>query len=181
MRAVLDACVLVPPVVRDCLLSVAATGAYAPLWSDRILGEWARAAARHGRDDSAIIAAAQAQFPRACLPPAPGIEARLHLPDEGDLHVLAVAVAGSADAVVTWNAVDFPRGTLAAEGIARRDPDGLLWEMWSADPDRIGAALERVRARAEVMAGAPVALAPLLKRARLTRLARAVAGPRPSP
>ncbi len=175
MRAVLDACVLVPPVLRDCLLSVAATGAFAPLWSDRILTEWALAARKHGRDDGPVIAAARAQFARATVPPAPGIEARLHLPDEGDIHVLASAVAGSADAIVTWNAADFPRGTLAAEGVARRDPDGLLWELWSGNPEEIGAALERVRARAEALAGAPVALRPLLKRARLARLAKAVA------
>ncbi len=170
MKAVLDACVLVPPVVRDCLLSAAAEGAYVPLWSDRILGEWVRAAAKHGRDDGPVIAAAKAQFAGATVPPAPGLEARLHLPDEGDIHVLATAIAGSADCIVTWNAADFPRGTLAAEGLARRDPDGFLWELWSADPGRIGAALARVQARA----GAE-ALAPLLKRARLTRLARAVA------
>ncbi|HMO09630.1 MAG TPA: PIN domain-containing protein [Paracoccaceae bacterium] len=175
MRAVLDACVLVPPVVRDCLLSAAAAGAYRPFWSDRILGEWAHAAARHGRDDGPVIAAAQAQFPAARVPPAPGVEARLHLPDAGDVHVLATAVAGSADTIVTWNAADFPRGALAAEGVARRDPDGFLWELWSLDPEGVSAALERVRARAEAMAGTPVALGPLLKRARLTRLARAVA------
>lgn len=174
MRAVLDACVLVPPVLRDCLLCVASAGAFAPLWSDRILGEWARAAARHGRDDDAEIAAARAQFPAATVPPAPGLEARLHLPDAADLHVLAAAIAGSAEAIVTWNAADFPRGTLAAEGLARRDPDGFLWELWSRDPAGVGAALDRVRARAEAMAGAPVALRPLLKRARLTQLARAV-------
>lgn len=175
MKAVLDACVLVPPVLRDCLLSVAAAGAYAPLWSDRILAEWALAARKHGRDDGPVIAAARAQFPQAMVPPAPGLEARLHLPDDGDIHVLAAAITGSADCLVTWNAADFPRGTLASEGVERRDPDGVLWQLWSHDPERIGAALERVRAKAEAMAGAPVALAPMLKRAKLTRLARAVA------
>jgi PIN domain len=113
-------------------------------------------------------------FPQARVAPAPGTEARLHLPDPDDVHVLATAIAGGADAIVTWNAADFPRGVLAGEGVARRDPDGFLWEMWSHDPDRVGSALERVRARAQAMAGVPVALAPLLKRAKLTRLARAV-------
>jgi predicted nucleic acid-binding protein len=175
VRAVLDACVLVPPVLRDCLLSVAAAGGFRPLWSARILEEWRRAALKQGQDAAPVIAAALAQFPQAMVAPAPGLEARLHLPDEGDIHVLATAVAGSAEAIVTWNAADFPRGVLAAEGVARRDPDGFLWELWSGDPAGIGAALDRVRARAEAMAGAPVALAPLLKRAKLTRLARAVA------
>ena len=176
-RYLLDACVLVPPVLCDCLLRVAAAGLFRPLWSARILGEWAHAAARRGAGSAdAAIARAVAAFPAAMVAPAPGIEARLHLPDPGDIHVLATAIAGSADAIVTWNAADFPRGVLAGEGLARRDPDGLLWELWSHAPDRVGSALEGVRAEAARRAGAPVALAPLLKRAGLTRLARAVSG-----
>lgn len=178
MKAVLDACVLVPPVLRDCLLSAAAAGLYQPLWSARILEEWARAAVKHGDTGQARAAAirANAAFPRAMVPPAPGVEARLYLPDLGDIHVLATAIAGGADTIVTWNAADFPRAALAAEGIARRDPDSLLWEMWSHQPQAMAAVLESVRAEAERLSGAPVALKPLLKRARLTRLAKAVAG-----
>ncbi len=175
MKAVLDACVLVPPVLRDCLLSAASEGAFAPLWSERILAEWAHAAVKHGRDDALVIAAARAAFPAAMVPPAPGLEARLHLPDEDDIHVLATAVAGSAEAIVTWNAADFPRGVLAAEGLARRDPDGFLWELWSRDPARLGAALARVQARSAERSGQSAALPALLKRAKLTRLARAIA------
>lgn len=175
MKAVLDACVLVPPVLRDCLLSVAQAGYFRPLWSDRILAEWAHAAARRGEPASDAIAAVRAAFPGASVPPAPGLDARLHLPDEDDIHVLSAAIAGNADAIVTWNAADFPRGTLRAEGVDRRDPDGFLWELWSGDPAGVGAALDGVRTRAQAMAGAPVALAPLLKRAKLTRLAKAVA------
>jgi hypothetical protein len=55
------------------------------------------------------------------------------------------------DAIVTWNAADFPRGVLAAEGIARRDPDGLLWELWSHEP-QVVAAVEGVRAEARLRA-----------------------------
>ena len=172
---VLDTCVLMPPVLCDCLLSVAKAGFFRPLWSDRILAEWAHASARRGFDASAMIDAATAAFSAARQPAAPGIEARLHLPDDNDNHVLAIAIAAGADVLITWNAADFPRGTLAAEGIQRRDPDGFLWQMWSHDPVRAGAALEQVRARAEAMAGTPVALCPLLKRAKLTRLARALA------
>lgn len=174
MKAVLDTCVLLPPVLCDCLLSVARAGFFRPLWSDRILAEWSHAAARKGMHPGPAIAAATMAFPHARVPAAPGVESRLHLPDDNDNHVLAIAIAAGADAIVTWNAADFPRGTLAAEGLQRRDPDGFLWEMWSHDPTRATAALETVRARAEAMAGTPVALRPLLKRAKLTRLARAL-------
>ena len=48
MKAVLDACVLYPTVLREILLGVAARGLYEPLWSDRILREWTRATAKLG-------------------------------------------------------------------------------------------------------------------------------------
>ena len=43
---VLDACALMPTILRRLLLRVAATGAYAPVWSARIGDEWRRNAAR---------------------------------------------------------------------------------------------------------------------------------------
>lgn len=179
MKLVLDACVLYPTVLREVLLAVARTGLFTPLWSDRILEEWARATRKLGpaaevqaRADIALLRAA---FPRALVPPRPDIEARLHLPDENDTHVLAVAVAAGADAIVTFNAADFPRHVLAGEGLARRDPDGLLWELWSHHPGRVAAAVETVRAEAERLSGRPQPIRPLLKRAGLPRLAKAMA------
>ena len=54
MKAVLDACVLYPTVLREILLGVAARGLYEPLWSDRILREWTRATAKLGPEAVAI-------------------------------------------------------------------------------------------------------------------------------
>ena len=48
MKALLDTNVLYPTVMREVLLGVAATGAFTPLWSARILEEWARAARKLG-------------------------------------------------------------------------------------------------------------------------------------
>lgn len=178
MRCLLDTCVLFPAVLREFLLAVAETGAFVPLWSDRILAEWERAGARHGAVEGLkareAIDAVRLRFPGAVVPVRRGLEARLHLPDENDIHVLASAIAGSADCIVTLNAADFPRGVLLAEGIARRDPDGLLWEFWSQEPETVGAALERVRARSEAMDGVARSLPGMLKRAGLTRLAKAL-------
>ncbi len=178
MRAVLDACVLYPPVLRDLLLGCAARGLFQARWSDRILEEWARATVKLGAGQEAAarsdIALMRAAFPGACVQPAPGIEARLHLPDPDDIHVLAVAIQSHADAIVTFNAKDFPRHTLAEEGIDRRDPDGFLWELWSRHPAEAGAVVAKVHATAQSMAGQPVSLKALLKRAQLPRFAKAV-------
>lgn len=178
MKAVLDACVLFPTVLREILQGAAVAGLFAPLWSDRILGEWTYSAGKLGPGAVAVAegeaALFRAAFPRGRVAPAPGIEARLLLPDPQDVHVLATAIAGHADAIVTFNAADFPGHVLAEEGIARRDPDGFLWELHSHHPAVMAAVVEAVRVRAEAISGQPLALKALLKRVRLFRLARAL-------
>lgn len=179
-RLLLDACVLFPTVLREVLTGAAAAGFFRPLWSARILEEWARATRRLGPVAETIargeIAALRAAFPDAEVPPAPHLVARLHLPDDNDLHVLAAAIAGNADGIVTLNRADFPRATLHAEGLTRRDPDGLLWEFASQDRDRMAAVLAGVQARATAASGRPQDLRALLRRARLYRLARLMTG-----
>lgn len=181
-RVVLDACVLYPTILREILQGAAAAGLYQPVFSDRILREWTLATAKLGpvvqAQATAEAALLRAAFPRALQREQPGIEARLHLPDPGDVHVLAVAVASGADAIITFNAADFPGHVLAEEGIVRRDPDGFLWELQSRHPAVMAQIVEQVRATAERISGQPVALVPLLKRVRLFRLAKALAAAR---
>lgn len=176
MKAVLDACVLFPTVLREILAGAAAAGLYRPLWSERILEEWARATRKLGPEAEVIargeIVALKVAFPRAMVAPAPGIEARLWLPDPDDLHVLAVAVAGSADLIVTLNAQDFPRHALAEEGLDRIDPDQLLLQFHDSAPEVVRGVVDAVHATAERLAGQSLPLRGLLKRARLNRLAK---------
>ena len=178
MKLVLDACVLFPPVLREILLGAAARRLFRPVWSERILEEWARASRRLGPASEARvraeIATLRALWPGAMTPVHGALEARLHLPDEDDIHVLATAVASGADGIVTLNAGDFPRGTLAAEGLVRRDPDGLLWELWSHEPETVADAVEEVRATAERISGTACTRRALLRRAGLRRLAKAM-------
>lgn len=178
MKALLDACVLYPTVLREVLLGVARTGLFTPLWSDRILEEWARAAVKLGPGAEDIargeIAVLRAAWPVATVPPAPGIEARLWLPDPNDVHVLAAAIAGSADLIVTFNAVDFPRATLAEDGLERLDPDQMLMRLWGQAPEAVAQAAETVRAEAERLSGQPQPMRALLKRAKLPRLGKAL-------
>jgi predicted nucleic acid-binding protein len=178
VKAVLDACVLYPTVLREMLQGAGEAGLYQPVVSERILREWVLATAKLG-PEAPVIAAGEAlafktAFPRAVEREHPEIERRLVLPDPGDLHVLAIAIASGADAIVTFNAQDFPGHVLAAEGITRRDPDGFLWELHSRHPEVMAGIIETVRARAEAVSGQPVALKGLLKRARLYRLAKAL-------
>lgn len=178
MKAVLDACVLYPTVLREILQGAAKAGLFQPVFSDRILREWVLATAKLGPaapvQAEGEAATLRAAFPRGLIRAHAEIEARLLLPDPNDHHVLATAIASGADAIVTFNAQDFPGHVLAAEKITRRDPDGFLWELHSRHPDIMAGIVEAVRARAEAISGQPVALKGLLKRAKLYRLAKSL-------
>ncbi len=176
MRACLDACVLFPTVLREVLTGVAALGRYQPVWSERILEEWARATVKlgPGAEEQARgeIAVLKAQFPNASVAPKAGDMARLHLPDENDIHVLASAIAGSADVIVTLNAKDFPRQALAFEGVKRLSPDEFLMEQWLETPLAVEQVVREVHGVAVKMMGEDIALRALMKRARLPRLGK---------
>lgn len=178
MKLVLDTCVIYPTVMREMLLGVARLGHFTPVWSARILEEWARAAAKLGplgeAQARAEIALTRANWPQSEAPPAPGPEARLWLPDPGDIHVLATAVASSADGIVTLNAKDFPRNILAEEELERIDPDALLHGIWQKDPEGLTALAEKVLKEANRLSDGGWELRPLLKKARLPRLAKAL-------
>jgi len=178
MKMLLDACVIYPTVMREMLLGVARTGAYTPLWSARILEEWALAARKLGPEGEAQargeIAMAQMAFPGAAVPVHPGLELRLWLPDAGDIHVLAAAISGNADGIITMNAKDFPRGLLAEESLSRNDPDAFLLGVFHAQPEAVTDVAAAVVAQARKLSGEDWNMRSLMKKARLPRLGKAL-------
>lgn len=179
MKVLLDACVLYPTVMREVLLGVAAQGLFQPLWSPRILEEWARATVKLGPGAEAQsrgeIALLRARWPQATVSYAPSLEARLWLPDPADTHVLAAAIAGHADLIVTLNAKDFPRQILSEEGLVRLDPDQFLLKLHAAHPQPVARAAEAVRLEAERLSGESWDIRFLMKKAHLPRLGKALA------
>lgn len=177
-RVVLDACVIFPSGLREILLDVAAAGGFTPLWSARILAEWQLAAARKGPEAAATaqaaIAALRTRWPDAEIPPVPEAESRLDLPDPADRHVLATAIAGGAALILTRNLRDFPGRALAPEGLRAQSPDDLLMALWLADPALVEPAVATAQATTEVASGRAQPLRPLLKRAGLPRLGKAL-------
>ncbi|MEM9228406.1 MAG: PIN domain-containing protein [Pseudomonadota bacterium] len=179
MRVLLDACILYPTVLREVLVGVAQEGGFEPLYSERLLAEWIHAAARAGpqvettaRAEAALFRAA---FPQGCILPPPGAEECLSLPDPGDLHVLAAAIEGQAEAIATVNLKDFPTRTLGRHGMVVRTPDSLLLELLQGGMDEVARVTERVRAKTQAISGQAQDLRRLLKRAGLPRLGKAVA------
>ncbi|MCX8507851.1 MAG: PIN domain-containing protein [Rhodobacteraceae bacterium] len=180
MRALLDACVLYPTVLREILIGAARLGLYQPRWADRILEEWARATVKLGPGAEVVargeITSLKLAFPKAAILPPPTLASRLWLPDPNDVHVLAAAIAGGADVIITFNASDFPRHSLSEEGLDRQDPDQFVMGLHDRAPDRIAALCEQVRAEAERLSGQPMPLRSLMKRAKLPRLGKRLAG-----
>jgi len=129
--AVLDACVLYPPSLRDLLLWLASVRVYAPRWTEQIHDEWTR----NVLADQPELTAAQLDRTRhlmnqvtpKCL--VSGYEAHiptLSLPDADDHHVLAAAIEAQAAMIVTFNLADFPIAILRAYGIQAVHPDVFL-------------------------------------------------------
>lgn len=160
------------------VLGAAEYGAFTPVWSARILEEWSRAAAKLGpqgqvQADTEIMQV-RIRFPAAEVAVPDGLKARLWLPDDNDVHVLAAAVVTSSDAIMTLNAKDFPRGVLAEEGVSRTDPDTYLLGLWNAQPEMIAAVGVNVLQDARTLSGQDWTIRSLLKKARLPRLAKAL-------
>lgn len=176
MIAVLDANVLFPTVLREILADVAAVGLFRPVWSDRILNEWTRAAEKLGPQDAGIAKAEAAllrlRFPDAVTPGEEIRAAGFDLPDPADLHVLAAALETGAGAIVTMNLRDFPPRALPA-GLRALHPDAFLTDLWAHHPDQIAAAVRAAHEKANNL-GAAIGLRALMKRARLPRLGRAI-------
>jgi len=178
VKALLDTCVIYPTVMRQMLLGAARAGAFTPLWSARIIEEWQRASIKLGpagvAQAGAEAALLAADWPAAQVTWPPSLEARLWLPDPADTHVLAAAIAGSADVIVTLNSKDFPRQILAEEGLSRSDPDALLHGIWQASPDMMAQVASGILAEARRLSGDDWTMRALLKKARLPRIAKAL-------
>ena len=178
MKVLIDACVLYPTVMREMVLGAAGEDFFTPLWSPRILEEWARAAAKLGPDQESVaraeIALLRDRWPDAGVQPRDGDLRRLWLPDENDIHVLAAAIAGGADVLLTMNNADFPRHTLAEEGLRRESPDLFLREFLDQDAETMTRIATRVLTQARTLSGEDWTIRRLMKKARLPRLGKAL-------
>lgn len=79
----------------------------------------------------------------------------IELPDPNDVHVLAAAIAGHADCIVTSNLKDFPTSILMEFGIEAVDPDTFIINQWDLDPVNAIAAFKRMRARRQKPQSSP--------------------------
>ena len=69
----------------------------------------------------------------------------LHLPDPNDRHVLAAAIRGHADVIVTMNLRDFPAATIGSFGIEAQHPDEFVLHLLNLAPGVVVAAAQNHR------------------------------------
>lgn len=131
----IDANVFFGARLRSLLMELAMTGLFRARWSEAVHREWMEAvASRRGIEVSALERTRRA-MDRAvpdCL--VTGYEdqiSRYTLPDPDDRHVLAAAVACGADAIVTFNEVDFPAEELEKHKIQCVHPDDFILDIQS--------------------------------------------------
>lgn len=175
--AVLDACVLYPVSVADALISLAVAGLYAAKWTVAIEDEWVRnlelkrpelqGRLGHRRDDMRTAVPDWEVSIEAWEP----VATCLRLPDPGDVHVLAAAVAGHADCIVTNNLRHFPDDLLRPYGIEAIHPDDFLVAQIDLDQFTALAAFREMRERKKSPALNPEEFAEALERSGLVATA----------
>lgn len=150
VTAVYDANILYPAPLRDLFIRLAQTGIVRAKWTETIHDEWVRNVLKDNPQLTAERIARTRTLMndavRDCL--VTGYEDlidSLTLPDPDDRHVLAAAIRGSAEIIVTYNLKDFPADTLAHFDIKALHPDDFLLSLFEQAPGLVCSAVKRQR------------------------------------
>ncbi len=147
LRVLLDANVLVDAQVRDLFCRMADAELISLRWSSRILEETRRALTGSlGLDPlkvDRLMAALARTFPEAMLEVHESFVDRIDLPDPDDRHVLAAAMIGECDWIVTENIDDFPDEVVEAFDIFVLTIDDALVLLAGQYRDSIGSVIDR--------------------------------------
>jgi hypothetical protein len=147
----LDACVLYPQSLRDLLLSLAGTGLFHARWTERINKEWVeKLLLKNPARRPQVLRTLELvnESVEDCL--ISGYEHLIEsvvLPDPKDRHVVAAALVGGVDVIVTFNLADFPADVLSQLGLEAQHPDDFLASIIAAGGDLACKAIKAMRER----------------------------------
>ena len=147
---ILDACVLYPAQLRDLLLSMATTDLFRARWTDQIHDEWIRNVVANGGSPEKLARTRQMMndaLPDCLVTGYEHLIGGLKLPDPGDRHVLAAAIVGGVDAIVTTNLKHFPAEALAPYSLEPLHPDDFVMYQFDLNPPRYCEAIKAQCAR----------------------------------
>lgn len=146
--AALDANVLHPIVTVEVLLRLVERGLFRPVWSREILDEVRESLERRGLDPRKVARRIEVMvdhFPEALVDDVePFLEIVPLEVDADDRHVVAAALAGKADAIVTNDLNDFPAAPLSRVGLEVQSLDAFLLNQWTLDTNAVVDALREL-------------------------------------
>ena len=152
--AILDACVLYPVTIANILMELAWQGLYAAKWTKEIDQEWVNALKRDRPDlsdekiryrlDNMHRAIPDWEIPISRYKKLIPI---IHMPDKNDRHVLAAAITGHADCIVTKNTKDFPVSAVEQYGVEILHPDDFVLLQITLDSIQSLTAIKHLRGR----------------------------------
>jgi predicted nucleic acid-binding protein len=148
--ALLDACVLYPQKLRDLFMWLAVEDLYRARWTDHIHDEWIRNYSADHPDQAAGTRATRAlmneSIPECLITGYEPLIETVSLPDPDDRHVLAAAIVGKVDVIITFNLGDFPAERLYPYRVSAVSPDDFLLELIYADTASVCRAVRKHRA-----------------------------------
>lgn len=145
-----DANVLYPAELRNLLMHLALTGLFRAKWSADIHEEWISSLLQKRPDltREKLERTRQLMDVHAVDALVTGYEdliPGLQLPDPNDRHVLAAAIRGHANVIVTMNLRDFPPEILGPLGIDAQHPDEFVPHLLDLAPGAVVAAAQNHR------------------------------------
>ncbi|WP_336647612.1 PIN domain-containing protein [Microbacterium sp. MMO-10] len=126
--AFFDTNVLYGALLNDFILELADRGLFRPLWSRDVLFELAKNLVKNGEDPALVekrVSTMEHYFADA-LVTGYGDLVPTMTNDKKDRHVLAAAVRGSAEVLVTFNVKDFPTDSVEPFDLEVVHPDAFL-------------------------------------------------------
>ncbi|PXX64000.1 putative nucleic acid-binding protein [Nocardia tenerifensis] len=141
-RVFLDTCVLYPAHLRDTLLRLAEADLVQPLWSAEVLAELRRnLCLRHAGDESAgkvdrLISTLNGFFADAMVEGYEELVERMENHPK-DRHVLAAALQGNADVLLTFNLKDFAVRPIGEGFPELCHPDAFLLDVLDLAPGEV--------------------------------------------
>jgi predicted nucleic acid-binding protein len=94
-------------------------------------------------------------FEDACVTGYEDLIPAINLPDPDDRHILAAAVRGRADSIVTQNMKDFPETEIDKYGVTIQRLDAFLVDQYQLSPNRF---ISTLKAQAKHVNVAPQAI-----------------------
>jgi predicted nucleic acid-binding protein len=148
--AFLDANVLYPADLRSFLMYLAVPGIFRARWSADVHEEWMSNLLENRPDLSRTKLERTRELmdrhaPGALVAGYEHLIPALNLPDPDDRHVLAAAIRGNADVIVTSNIRDFPAEILEEYDIEAQTPDEFVLHLIGLYPDEVRNAAEEHR------------------------------------